>query len=94
MSLNVNDQLTLLFDLLDDHYEGCCTSVAEYEQIKRIVQHVTRHSQVPDEIASVLADIYNYGHEGESSLNIQQYTSARKQDINKWKHSIQQFSPQ
>src|SRR5699024_11626231 len=70
MTLSVNHQLMLLHDILDEHHLDHSASVAEHQQIKRIVQTILANNSISDEqLLELLPEIYNYGQKGESSRN-------------------------
>src|SRR5690625_6939416 len=70
MTLSVNHQLMLLHDILDEHHLDHSASVAEHQQIKRIVQTILANNSISDEqLLELLPEIYNYGQKGESSQN-------------------------
>ena len=72
MTLSVNNQLTLLYDILDEQQADCCASVSEYEQIIRLVESMVRNNSISNEqLLSLLPEIYHYGRQGVSAQNMQ-----------------------
>lgn len=90
MTLTVNNQLTLLHDLLDEQKIDCCGNVAEYQQIKRIVQSIIAKDNINDEqLLQLLPEIYNYGRQGEIAQNLPEHITTNKNNIENWISAIQ-----
>lgn len=90
MTLTVNNQLTLLHDILDEQTIDCCGNVAEYQQIKRIVQSITAKNNITDEqLLQLLPEIYNYGRQGEIAQNLPEHITTNKSNIENWISAIQ-----
>lgn len=90
MTLTVNNQLTLLHDLLDEQNIDCNGSIAEYQQIRRIVKSIIRKNNITDEqLLQLLPEIYNYGRQGEKARNMPEHITANKENINNWISTIQ-----
>lgn len=91
MSLTIHDQLALLYDILDEQTEGCCGNVAEYKQIKRLIQTMMAKNSITDEqLMQLLPEIYNYGRQGEIAQNIEEHITTNKDNIENWMNAIQQ----
>ncbi|MCT2535030.1 YtzH-like family protein [Aquibacillus koreensis] len=85
MSLNVNDQLHVLYDLLSEQSEDCCGSVSECQQIKRLVQSLISNESVNNqELQQLLPEIYNYGRKGEIAQNLEEHISTNQQNLKTW----------
>ncbi|MEC5421883.1 YtzH-like family protein [Virgibacillus sp. C22-A2] len=95
MGLTVNNQLTLLQDILDEQNGECCGHVSEYQQIKRLVKSMIANDSITDEqLLQLLPEIYNYGREGESSQDLPMHITMNKQNIDNWITAIQQTNLQ
>lgn len=91
MTLTVHNQLTLLHDLLDEHVSHKNGNVAEYQQIKRLVQSLTANHQISnDQLIQLLPEIYNYGLQGEIAQSLSDHITDNKDNIETWKQIIQQ----
>ncbi|GAA5416391.1 hypothetical protein Pryu01_01425 [Paraliobacillus ryukyuensis] len=89
MTLNAYNQLNLLADLLSEQAEDCCGSVAEYQQIKRLVQSLMANEAVDDQyLMQVLPEIYNYGRQGEIAQNLEQHIQSNQTNITNWLQHI------
>ncbi|TQS75422.1 hypothetical protein DX933_06290 [Ornithinibacillus gellani] len=94
MTLTVEHQLELLHDILDDHLSESDGNVSEYMQIKRIVKTIMATNQLAHStLVQQLPDIYQYGLQGESAVNLQELIQTNEQQIMNWKTAIQQASP-
>ncbi|MDC3415805.1 YtzH-like family protein [Aquibacillus salsiterrae] len=95
MTLNVNDQLHVLYDLLTEQSEDCCGSISECQQIKRIVQSIMAKNSVNNqELAQILPEIYHYGRQGELAQNLDEHISANQENIKNWVQAIDITSTQ
>ncbi|WP_067727028.1 YtzH-like family protein [Oceanobacillus damuensis] len=91
MTLDVNNQLTLLLDILDEQQIDCCASVSEYQQIKRLVKSMLANDSIADEqLLRLLPDIYNYGRQGESAQSQPDHITLNKNNLDNWISAIQQ----
>lgn len=91
MTLSTNDQLKLLYDLLEEHLSEFTGSVSEYQQIKRVVQSLISKDKIVDEqLLQVLPEIYNYGLQGESVQSLTEHISTNSKNIESWKSVIQE----
>ncbi len=91
MTLSVNNQLTLLYDILDEQQADCCGSVSEYEQIIRLVESMVRNNSITNEqLLSLLPDIYHYGRQGVSAQNLPDHITAHKKNMDDWINALQQ----
>lgn len=93
MTLTVNNQLTLLHDILDEQIADSSGSIAEYQQIKRLVQAMISKNNITDEqLLQLLPEIYNYGLQGEIAQSLPEHITTNKDNIENWKSAIQQTS--
>ncbi|MBU5468610.1 YtzH-like family protein [Virgibacillus sp. MSJ-26] len=89
MTLNVNHQLTLLYDLLDEHHAERDGEVAEYQQIKRVVKSMMANNSITNEqLLQLLPEIYNYGLKGESAQNSNEHIVDNQENIQQWISAI------
>jgi|SRR5699024_822556 len=84
MYLSVQNQLTLLHDLLDDHVTYKTVSINEYQQIKKLVQAIMTNRNVKGELLSVLPEIYYYGIKGENAQSLFAHIDENEQKIKRW----------
>ncbi|WP_099158820.1 YtzH-like family protein [Virgibacillus ndiopensis] len=93
MTLTVNDQLTLLHDILSEQTEDCCGEIAEYQQIKRLVQSMMAQNNITDnQLLQLLPEIYNYGRQGEIAQHSPEHITTNKENIEQWMSVITQVN--
>ncbi|GAB3792153.1 YtzH-like family protein [Virgibacillus kimchii] len=93
MGLTVNDQLTLLVDLLDEHAGESTATPSEYQQIARLVQSMIDNGTIHDDhLLQLLPQIQQYGLEGESTANVANHITNNKQNIDSWINAIDQHT--
>jgi|GEM_PF-1604942 len=88
MYLTVHNQLTLLHDLLDEQVTFQTVSMEEYQQIKKLVQHIISNKDMDSELLKVLPEIYYYGIKGEIAHSISEHIQENKRNIEKWLEAI------
>jgi hypothetical protein len=89
MTLTVHDQLMLLHDILGEHTEDGSGQIAEYQQIKRLVQAMMAKSSITDEqLLQLLPEIYNYGRQGEIAQNSPEHITTNRDNIDNWMSAI------
>lgn len=93
MTLSVNDQLRLLHDLLDEQMIDNTGSIAEYQQIKRLIKEMIAKDKISDEqLLKLLPEIYNYGRLGEIAQSSSEHIMTNTDNIENWKNVIEQFN--
>src|SRR5690625_2528707 len=81
MYLSVQNQLTLLHDLLDDQLTYKTVSIDEYKQIKKLVRAIVANRNIKGELESVLPEIYYYGIKGENAQSLFAHIIENEQKI-------------
>jgi hypothetical protein len=91
MTLNINNQLTLLLDILDEQNIDSSASVSEYQQIKRLVKSMLASNSITDEqLLNLLPEIYNYSQKGESAKSQPDHITLNRNNLDNWISTIQQ----
>lgn len=88
MYLSVQNQLTLLHDLLDDQLTYKTVSIDEYKQIKKLVRAIVANRNIKGELESVLPEIYYYGIKGENAQSLFAHIIENEQKIKQWLRMI------
>lgn len=89
--LTVNDQLMVLHDILTEQSEEGSGDIAEYEQIKRIIQSLMAKDSITNaQLLALLPEIYNYGLQGEQAQNVEEHITTNKSNIENWASSLNQ----
>ncbi|WP_085991523.1 YtzH-like family protein [Oceanobacillus senegalensis] len=95
MTLNTNNLLTLLHDILDEQSVGCCGEVSEYQQIRRLVKNMMSNNEITNEqLLQLLPEIYNYGRQGENAQNIEEHITVNKNNLKTWMSAIEHVNLQ
>jgi hypothetical protein len=92
MPLSHNDQVTLLTDILNNHQTDCCGSVAECEQLERLVKSLMVNTQVNQNVKNILQEIYHYSQQGAQTADLDQHITANQENLSQWVNEIGQFS--
>lgn len=88
MPLSHHDQLTLLQDILTNHLEDCCGSVAECEQMERLVKSLLVNENIHTNMSPVLENIYTYSQSGKNSADLDSHINAHQAEITQWVSDI------
>ncbi|MDZ5472568.1 YtzH-like family protein [Bacillus sp. 31A1R] len=92
MPINSQDQVNLLKDILNNHQTDCCGSVAECEQLERLVKSLMINADVNNNVKDVLQEIYSYSQHGVNSTDLDQHIESHQQQLSEWVTNIDQFS--
>jgi hypothetical protein len=90
--LNHDDQVTLLKDILNNHQSDCCGSVAECEQLERLVKSLMVNTQIDQNVKNVLQEVYQYSQHGVGTDNLDQHILSNQANLSSWVNDIDQFS--
>lgn len=94
MTIQIEQQLGLLHDILDEHQSDSQATASEYQQIRRLVKSMLSNQQLTDmQIADALPQIYDYCLQGENAKNQQSHIAANKESISRWLDDIKQSNP-
>ncbi|MDA7027280.1 YtzH-like family protein [Bacillus sp. CLL-7-23] len=92
MGLNHENQMHLLKDILSDHQADCSGTVAECEQVERIIKSLYTNIDLDANFKGVLEDIYLYSQRGKSSPSIQNHILEHQDRLTQWVEEIDSFS--
>jgi hypothetical protein len=92
MPLNHDDQVTLLKDILNNHQSDCCGSVAECEQLERLVKSLMVNTQIDQNVKNVLQEVYQYSQHGVGTSDLDQHILSNQANLSSWVSNIDQFS--
>ncbi|MBP3038885.1 YtzH-like family protein [Bacillaceae bacterium Marseille-Q3522] len=84
MPLNHYDQLTLLRDILNNQHIDCTGSVAECEQLARLIKSLLVNDNVDTVTKNLLVDIYEYCQNGVNTQNITEYIETNQNQLSQW----------
>ena len=92
MPLSHEHQITLLKDILNNQQTDCCGSVAEYEQVERLVKSLMVNMNINDDIKTVLTEIYNYSQTGINTNNSEDHITTNQNNLSQWVNEMDSFS--
>jgi hypothetical protein len=92
MPLSHDDQVTLLKDILNNHQADCCGSVAECEQLERLVKSLMVNTQVDENVKTILQEVYEYSQHGAETADLDQHILSNQDNLSQWVSNIDQFS--
>jgi YtzH-like protein len=94
MPLNNQDQASVLRDILSNHQEDCCGSVAECEQVERLVKSLMANTGINQNVKGILQEIYEYGQHGVQSPDLDSHIESNQGRLSSWVNEIDHFSGQ
>ncbi|WP_456277950.1 YtzH-like family protein [Bacillus sp. AK128] len=92
MPLDFHHQISVLMDILSNQQLDCCGTVAECEQLERIVKSLLANEHVTTEAKNVLMDVYEYSQSGKYNQNLDEHILSHQQDLSQWIEDIHQLS--
>ena len=92
MPLSHHDQVTLLKDILSNHQTDCCGSVAECEQLERLIKSLMVNNQVDQNVKSILQEVYHDSQAGAQTADLDGHITAHQENLSQWVDDIGQFS--
>ncbi|MCP8967496.1 YtzH-like family protein [Ectobacillus sp. SYSU M60031] len=92
MPLSHQDQLTVLRDILNNHQCDCCGTVAECEQMERLIKSLMANDGIQADMKSMLNDVYYYSQAGKYSPDLDQHISNHQEQLTQWVSDMDQFS--
>ena len=92
MPLSHTDQVTLLRDILNNHQTDCCGSVAECEQLERLIKSLMVNTQVDQNVKNILQEVYQYSQNGAQTADLDQHILSNQENLSQWVNDIGQFS--
>mgnify|MGYP001950785340 CR=1 FL=1 len=92
MPIDYNDQIHLLKDILQNQQEDCCGSVAECEQLERLVKSLMANANLDQQARAVLQEVYEYSQKGKYSSDLDLHIESNRQELSNWVNEIGKFS--
>jgi oligoribonuclease NrnB/cAMP/cGMP phosphodiesterase (DHH superfamily) len=92
MPLNYHDQVNLLKDILNNHQNDCCGSVAECEQLERLVKSLMVNNDIHGNVKNILQEIYTYSQAGVQTSDLDHHITNNQDQLAQWVNNIDQFS--
>jgi hypothetical protein len=92
LPIQYHDQVSLLKDILSEHQSECCGTVAECEQLERVIKSLMANSSTGQNVKGVLEDIYFYSQSGKNSASLDQHIESHQDQLSQWIQDIDTFS--
>lgn len=92
MPLDHHHQVSLLKDILAEHQADCCGTIAECEQLERLVKSLMVNTNIDQNLKSVLQNIYSYSHTGINAPVVNDHIYSQKDNLSQWLSEIDTFS--
>ena len=92
MPLSHHDQMTLLKDILSNHQTDCCGSVAECEQIERLVKSLLVNPSINDNIRPILEQVYFYSQDGMNTQYLENHILSHQNNLSQWVQDMNSYS--
>jgi hypothetical protein len=92
MPLNLQDQVTIVKDILSNHQTDCCGSVSECEQLERLVKSLMVNTQIDQNVKNILQEVYTYSQHGAQTADLEQHILSNQENLSQWVSNIDQFS--
>lgn len=92
MPLNFHNQISVLMDILSNQQTDCCGTVAECEQLERLVKSLLVNENISSEAKNVLIDVYEYSQSGKYTQHLDEHILNHQQDLSGWIEDIHQLS--
>jgi predicted Zn-dependent peptidase len=92
LPIQYRDQVSLLKDILSEHQSECCGTVAECEQLERVIKSLMVNSNTNQNVKSVLEDVYFYSQSGKNSASLDIHIEAHQDQLSQWIQDIDSFT--
>lgn len=79
-------------DILSEHQSECCGTVAECEQLERVIKSLMVNSNTNQQAMGLLEDIYSYSQAGKNSPSLDQHIQAHQNQLSQWINDIDTYS--
>jgi archaellum component FlaC len=92
MPINLHHQLSVIMDILSNHQTDCCGTVAECEQLERLVKSLISNHELSYEAKNTLMDVYEYSQSGKYSQHLDDHITNHQQNLSQWVNDIHQLT--
>ncbi|MEC2077411.1 YtzH-like family protein [Metabacillus fastidiosus] len=92
MPLDYGHQLGLLKDILLEHQSDCCGTVAECEQLERVIKSLLANTNVNENIKNILEPIHTYSQTGKNSPQLNDHIESHQNILTEWINDIDSYS--
>lgn len=92
LPIQYSDQVSLLKDILSEHQSECCGTVAECEQLERVIKSLMVNSNTDGQVKDVLEKVYFYSQSGRNSASLDQHIESHQSQLSQWIQDIDSYS--
>ncbi|MCH1625357.1 YtzH-like family protein [Fredinandcohnia quinoae] len=92
MPINHTHQIDILKDILSNHQLDCCGTVAECEQLERLIQSLLVNPNIEQSVKDVLTDVYTYSQTGKYTQQLENHITSHQNQLSNWISDIDQLS--
>lgn len=92
MPINHSHQIDILKDILSNHQLDCCGTVAECEQLERLVQSLLVNPTIEQNVKDVLTNVYTYSQTGKNTQHLENHITDHQDQLSSWIADIDQLS--
>ncbi|MFS0864498.1 YtzH-like family protein [Fredinandcohnia sp. 179-A 10B2 NHS] len=92
MPIDYTHQMDILKDILSNHQMDCCGTVAECEQLERLIQSLIANPNIDQGVKQVLTDIYSYSQDGKYTQHLDNHILSHQNQLSEWIDDIDQLS--
>jgi glutamate synthase domain-containing protein 3 len=75
MPLNAEHQMNILKDILSNHQSDCCGTVAECEQVERLIQSMLAKGYASTDVQATLQNVYKYTQDAKSAAHLDEHSN-------------------
>ncbi|RCX26695.1 YtzH-like protein [Bacillus sp. AG236] len=92
MPLNAEHQMNILKDILSNHQSDCCGTVAECEQVERLIQSMLAKGYASTDVQATLQNVYNYTQDAKSAAHLDEHIQTNQQNLSQWVQELSTLS--
>ncbi|AUO11549.1 hypothetical protein GFV16_14655 [Bacillus megaterium] len=92
MPLNAEHQMNILKDILSNHQSDCCGTVAECEQVERLIQSMLAKGYASTDIQATLQNVYKYTQDAKSAAHLDEHIQTNQQNLSQWVQELSTLS--
>ncbi|MCM3770088.1 MULTISPECIES: YtzH-like family protein [Priestia] len=92
MPLNAEHQMNILKDILSNHQSDCCGTVAECEQVERLIQSMLAKGYANTDIQATLQNVYKYTQDAKSATHLDEHIQTNQQNLSQWVQELSTLS--
>lgn len=70
----------------------CCGTVAEYEQLERVIKSLMANTGLDSNIKNVLEDVYRYSQSGITADSIDTHIQEHQNHLSQWVEQMDSYS--